>query len=76
MLVTLLTISPLCDTLAVEQGTEDTGVEMVIRHMGIVLEKKPEIAQKRKQVEEELGNGTMCPKEACAHCHMPGQGAP
>jgi len=75
-LVIHLTVTPLFDTLVAQEGTEDTEMEMVIGHMGIMMEQHPEKAQKREQVEEELNNGTLTPKGACSRCHTPAQGAP
>jgi len=61
---------------------------MVTRHMQMMrqrvtvqgrqtgLEARTITDQEVTQVEEALRNGTMRPKEACSHCHVPGQKAP
>ena len=52
----------------------DKAAARVMRHMEKMKEKCPAIDGKKKQVEEELGNGTVTPRGSCSRCHEEGSG--
>jgi hypothetical protein len=48
----------------------------VMRHMEKMEKKFPKIQGKKKEVEEELSNGSLTPFGACSRCHVMEQQAP
>ncbi|MBW1744412.1 MAG: hypothetical protein JRI70_03735 [Deltaproteobacteria bacterium] len=79
MVVVSLTLVPVYAKLDSEKEKKDKpdkAAAKVLRHMEKMEKKFPKINGKKKQVEEELDNGTVTPFGSCSRCHTPAQGAP
>ena len=76
LIVISLTFAPVSARMDAEKEAKkaDKAAARVLRHMEKMQEKCPAIGGKKKQVEEELYNGTVTPRGSCSHCHEEGPG--
>ena len=76
LMVISLTTDPVSAKNVSNRDEGDKATARISRHMEKMQEKSPQIAEKKKEVEEKLKSGAITPKKACSHCHVSGQGAP
>jgi hypothetical protein len=74
--LTLVPVYAKLDSEKEKKDKPDKAVANVLRHMEKMEKKFPKINGKKKQVEEELGNGTVTPFGSCSRCHETQSGAP